>query len=152
QDDRDRRQPPCLEAAPGRPWQRGSLHQAAGPAPERARADVTVSPRGSLGESPYRRAADRRRGVVYDGRARRLGARCGPDRRDAGAPRMTAVSSTSRRQARSDAVTGAADPVTVEIVRNALVAAADEMSVNLGRSAYTPIIYEMKDYSVAIFD
>jgi N-methylhydantoinase B len=46
----------------------------------------------------------------------------------------------------------AVDPVTVEIIRNALVAAADEMSVNLGRSAYTPVIYEMKDYSVAIFD
>ena len=44
------------------------------------------------------------------------------------------------------------DPVTVEIIRNALVAAADEMSVNLGRSAYTPVIYEMKDYSVALFD
>jgi N-methylhydantoinase B len=46
----------------------------------------------------------------------------------------------------------AVDPVTVEIIRNALVAATDEMSVNLARSAYTPIIYEMKDYSVAIFD
>lgn len=44
------------------------------------------------------------------------------------------------------------DPVTVEIVRNALIAATEEMSVNLGRSAYTPIIYEMKDYSVALFD
>src|ERR1700733_14424450 len=46
----------------------------------------------------------------------------------------------------------AVDPVTVEIIRNALNAAAEEMSVNLGRSAYTPIIYEMKDYSVALFD
>ncbi|MDA8310740.1 MAG: hydantoinase B/oxoprolinase family protein [Actinomycetota bacterium] len=44
------------------------------------------------------------------------------------------------------------DPVTVEIIRNAFMAAADEMSVNLGRSAYTPVIYEMKDYSVALFD
>jgi N-methylhydantoinase B len=50
------------------------------------------------------------------------------------------------------AVPSTIDPVTVEIIRNALVAAADEMSVNLGRSAYTPIIYEMKDYSVALFD
>ncbi len=46
----------------------------------------------------------------------------------------------------------AVDPVTVEIIRNALIAASEEMSVNLGRSAYTPIIYEMKDYSVALFD
>lgn len=44
------------------------------------------------------------------------------------------------------------DPITVEIVRNALIAAADEMSVSLARSAYSPIIYEMKDYSVALFD
>ncbi|HZQ49841.1 MAG TPA: hydantoinase B/oxoprolinase family protein [Candidatus Dormibacteraeota bacterium] len=44
------------------------------------------------------------------------------------------------------------DPVTVEIIRNALNSAADEMGVNLARSAYTPIIYEIKDYSVALFD
>src|SRR5258708_38556393 len=46
----------------------------------------------------------------------------------------------------------AVDPITVEIVRNALNSAADEMGVNLARSAYTPIIYEIKDYSVALFD
>ncbi|HZQ49844.1 MAG TPA: hydantoinase B/oxoprolinase family protein [Candidatus Dormibacteraeota bacterium] len=46
----------------------------------------------------------------------------------------------------------AADVVTVEVVRNALNSAADEMGANLARSAYTPIIYEMKDYSVAIFN
>ncbi len=45
-----------------------------------------------------------------------------------------------------------ADVVTVEVIRNALNAAADEMGTNLARSAYTPIIYEMKDYSVAIFN
>lgn len=42
--------------------------------------------------------------------------------------------------------------VTVEVIRNALNSAADEMGMNLARSAYTPIIYEMKDYSVAIFN
>ena len=52
----------------------------------------------------------------------------------------------------SGLIASSIDPVTVEIIRNALIAAADEMSVNLGRSAYTPIIYEMKDYSVALFD
>ncbi len=46
----------------------------------------------------------------------------------------------------------AVDPITVEIIRNALNSAADEMGVNLARSAYTPIIYEIKDYSVALFD
>src|ERR1700722_1800004 len=58
-----------------------------------------------------------------------------------------------QRPRRGPATSGpAVDPVTVEIIRNALKAAADEMSVNLGRSAYTPIIYEVKDYSVALFD
>ena len=56
------------------------------------------------------------------------------------------------RPRRAPAKGPAVDPVTVEIIRNALNAAADEMSVNLGRSAYTPIIYEVKDYSVALFD
>ena len=44
------------------------------------------------------------------------------------------------------------NPVTVEIIRNALTAIADEMNATLIRSAYTPIIYEMKDCSVALLD
>ena len=44
------------------------------------------------------------------------------------------------------------NPVTVEIIRNALIAVADEMNATLIRSAYTPIIYEMKDCSVALLD
>jgi N-methylhydantoinase B len=44
------------------------------------------------------------------------------------------------------------DPVTTEIVRSAFNAAADEMNATLIRSAYTPIIYEMKDCSVALLD
>jgi N-methylhydantoinase B len=46
----------------------------------------------------------------------------------------------------------AVDPITVEVIRNALNSAADEMGVNLARSSYSPIIYEMKDYSVALFN
>lgn len=46
----------------------------------------------------------------------------------------------------------AVNPVTVEIIRNALNAVADEMNATLIRSAYTPIIYEMKDCSVALLD
>jgi N-methylhydantoinase B len=42
------------------------------------------------------------------------------------------------------------DPITTEIVRSAFTAAADEMNATLIRSAYTPIIYEMKDCSVAL--
>lgn len=47
---------------------------------------------------------------------------------------------------------GTVNPITVEIVRNALTAIADEMNATLIRSAYTPIIYEMKDCSVALLD
>ena len=42
------------------------------------------------------------------------------------------------------------DPITTEIVRSAFTAAADEMNATLIRSAYTPVIYEMKDCSVAL--
>jgi N-methylhydantoinase B len=44
------------------------------------------------------------------------------------------------------------DPITTEIVRSTFNAAADEMNATLIRSAYTPIIYEMKDCSVALLD
>jgi N-methylhydantoinase B len=44
------------------------------------------------------------------------------------------------------------DPITTEIIRNAFAAAADEMNATLIRSAYTPVIYEMKDCSVALLD
>lgn len=46
----------------------------------------------------------------------------------------------------------ATDPVTVEVIRNAFNSIAAQMNNNLARSAYTPIIYEMKDCSVGIFD
>ena len=44
------------------------------------------------------------------------------------------------------------NPVTVEVIRNAFNSIARQMNNNLARSAYTPIIYEMKDCSVGIFD
>jgi len=44
------------------------------------------------------------------------------------------------------------NPVTTEIIRNALISAAKEMNESLFRSAYSPIIYEMKDCSVGIFN
>lgn len=46
----------------------------------------------------------------------------------------------------------AVDPVTVEVVRNAFASTAAQMNNSLVRSAYTPIIYEMKDCSVGLFD
>jgi N-methylhydantoinase B len=44
------------------------------------------------------------------------------------------------------------DAITTEIIRSAFTAAADEMNATLIRSAYTPVIYEMKDCSVALLD
>lgn len=44
------------------------------------------------------------------------------------------------------------DAVTIEVVRNALAGIAEEMNVNLARSAFSPVIYEMKDCSVGLFD
>ncbi|MGI6090544.1 MAG: hydantoinase B/oxoprolinase family protein [Saccharofermentanales bacterium] len=44
------------------------------------------------------------------------------------------------------------NPITTEIIRNAFISIAREMNESLFRSAYSPIIYEMKDCAVAIFD
>ena len=44
------------------------------------------------------------------------------------------------------------NPIITEIIRNALVSAANEMNESLFRSAYSPVIYEMKDCAVAIFN
>ncbi|WP_232490166.1 hydantoinase B/oxoprolinase family protein [Neobacillus cucumis] len=44
------------------------------------------------------------------------------------------------------------NPITTEIVRNALTSIADEMNASLARSAFSPIIYEMKDCSVCLFN
>lgn len=46
----------------------------------------------------------------------------------------------------------ATDPVTTEIIRNAFLTAAEDMRTTLWRSAFSPVIYEMKDCSVALFD
>ncbi len=45
-----------------------------------------------------------------------------------------------------------ADAVTAELLRNAFNAVARDMSAVLGRSAYSPVIYEMNDFGVALFD
>ena len=59
------------------------------------------------------------------------------------------------KQARSNFKNGVeidTDPITVEVIRNSFSSIAAQMNHNLARSAYTPIIYEMKDCSVALFD
>jgi len=44
------------------------------------------------------------------------------------------------------------DPISTEIIRNAFLAAVEDMRATLTRSAFSPVIYEMKDCSVALFD
>ncbi|MFN8223674.1 MAG: hydantoinase B/oxoprolinase family protein [Gaiellales bacterium] len=44
------------------------------------------------------------------------------------------------------------DPVALEIVRHGFIAAADEMKLSLMRTAHNPIIYEVLDFSVGVFD
>ncbi|MEA2321065.1 MAG: N-methylhydantoinase, partial [Solirubrobacteraceae bacterium] len=41
----------------------------------------------------------------------------------------------------------AMDPVTREVIQNRLISVVREMSVALQRAAYSPIIYEVKDFS-----
>jgi N-methylhydantoinase B len=42
--------------------------------------------------------------------------------------------------------------IVAEIVRNALVSVANEMKIDLMRSSYNPIVYEMLDFSVGIYN
>ncbi len=49
-------------------------------------------------------------------------------------------------------VTGSADPITVEVVRHALNSAANQMKRALIRTAFSPVIYEVLDFAVAIYD
>ena len=49
------------------------------------------------------------------------------------------------------AAKAATDPITREVVSHSLISAAEEMSKALGRSAYSAVIYDMLDFSCAIF-
>lgn len=44
------------------------------------------------------------------------------------------------------------DPFTTEIVRHSLDSAAKQMKLSLMRTAYSPIIYEVLDFAIALFD
>jgi len=46
----------------------------------------------------------------------------------------------------------AVDPITTEIIRNLFISAAEEMKINLARAAYNPVVFEMCDFAVGIFD
>src|SRR3954454_6692736 len=45
-----------------------------------------------------------------------------------------------------------ADPITTEVIRHALNSAANQMKRALVRTAFSPIIYEVLDFAVAIYD
>lgn len=45
-----------------------------------------------------------------------------------------------------------ADPVTTEVVRHALGSAAEQMKRTLIRTAFSPVIYEVLDFAVALYD
>jgi N-methylhydantoinase B len=45
-----------------------------------------------------------------------------------------------------------ADPVTTEVVRHGLNSAADQMKRALVRTAFSPIVYEVLDFAVALYD
>jgi len=44
------------------------------------------------------------------------------------------------------------DPATVEVIRNYLSSAANEMQRTLIRTAYNPVIYEMIDFGISLYD
>jgi N-methylhydantoinase B len=49
-------------------------------------------------------------------------------------------------------VQSAVDPITTEIIQNLFISAAHEMKINLARAAYNPVVFEMYDFAVGIFD
>ncbi len=46
----------------------------------------------------------------------------------------------------------AVDPITVEVIRNYLYSTTGEMRRTLMRAAYNPIIYEIKDFALGLYD
>jgi N-methylhydantoinase B len=44
------------------------------------------------------------------------------------------------------------DPIETEVIRNLFISAAEEMKINLARAAYNPVVFEMYDFAVGLFD
>src|SRR5581483_3502160 len=63
----------------------------------------------------------------------------------------TATLSSKSRRVIADPLTGI-DPITVEVIRNLFISAAEEMKINLARTAYNPVVFEMYDFAVGLFD
>src|SRR3954451_7108971 len=67
---------------------------------------------------------------------------------------MTAIAEPIVYRAGMGSASGAvdADPVTTEVIRHGLNSAAEQMKRALIRTAFSPIIYEVLDFAVAIYD
>ena len=65
---------------------------------------------------------------------------------------LTRPIETHRAGASRSATLSEADPITTEVVRHALNSAANQMKRALIRTAFSPVIYEVLDFAVAIFD
>jgi N-methylhydantoinase B len=66
----------------------------------------------------------------------------------------TRISEISVYRAGRGASEGAvdADPITTEVIRHGLNSAAEQMKRSLVRTAFSPVIYEVLDFAVAIYD
>ncbi|TKJ45820.1 hypothetical protein CEE34_09705, partial [Candidatus Aerophobetes bacterium Ae_b3a] len=44
------------------------------------------------------------------------------------------------------------DPITLEVIRNRLIAASRDIRRTVERAAYSPVLYEVVDFSCGILD
>jgi N-methylhydantoinase B len=69
---------------------------------------------------------------------------------------MSAVEQQEIHVFRAKETTGSgaedADPITTEVIRHALNSAANQMKWSLVRTSFSPVIYEVLDFAVAIYD
>jgi N-methylhydantoinase B len=65
---------------------------------------------------------------------------------------MNSATLLSRKIGPGTELAGAVDPITVEVIRNLFISAAEEMKINLARTAYNPVVFEMYDFAVGLFD
>src|SRR3954452_1671691 len=67
---------------------------------------------------------------------------------------MTATAEPIVYRAGMGSASGAvdADPITTEVIRHGLNSAANQMKRALVRTAFSPIIYEVLDFAVAMYD
>src|SRR3954470_1870270 len=67
---------------------------------------------------------------------------------------MTATAEPIVYRAGMGSASGAvdADPITTEVIRHGLNSAAEQMKRALVRTAFSPVIYEVLDFAVAIYD